>query len=128
MKPGKGGFHDEGFHDELPSLFPRFCLHDSASGAGRGWPLSGPLAKDPASSGIPTVSRWRTVLRQVVGPRFAQISFPAGFVPYRITDSRAVGVVTDGFSLQRLATVDIFAAVTAVAALTGPTDKEFPGQ
>ena len=83
---------------------------------------------DGASHPLGYGPRWRTVSRQVAGPRFAQISFPAGFVPYRITDSRAVGVVTDDFSLQRLATVDIFAAVTAVAAGALPTEKELPGQ
>lgn len=72
--------------------------------------------------------RWRTVSRHDPAPRFAQVSFPAGFLPYRITDSRAVGVVTDPVSLQHLATVDILAASTGVAALTVPTDKEFPGQ
>ncbi len=72
--------------------------------------------------------RWRTVSRGVTGPRFGQVAFPAGFMPYRITDTRAVGVVTDDLSLQRLATVDIFAASTRVVAGALPTEKEIPGQ
>ena len=72
--------------------------------------------------------RWRTVSRHGAGTRFAHVSFPPGFMPYRITDSRAVGIVTDPVSLQRLAIVDILAASTSVAAVTGPTDKEIPGQ
>jgi len=72
--------------------------------------------------------RWRTVSRRGSGPRFGQVAFPAGFMPYRITDSRAVGVVTDNLALQRLATVDIFAASTRVAAGPLPSEKEIPGQ
>ena len=72
--------------------------------------------------------RWRTVSRGVLGPRFGQVTFPAGFMPYRITDSRAVGVVTDDLSLQRLATVDILAASTRVVAEALPIEKEIPGQ
>ena len=106
------------FPDEAPIGVDLRCSRD------RVWIQEFDGASHPLGYG----PRWRTVSRHAPGPRFGQVTFPAGFMPYRITDSRAVGVVTDDLSLQRLATVDIFAASTRVAAGALPTEKEIPGQ
>lgn len=61
---------------------------------------------DGASHPLGYGPRWHTVSRQGPETRFAQVAFPPGFTPHRITESRALGVVTDSVSLQRLATVE----------------------
>lgn len=48
---------------------------------------------------------WIAVARDDAGPRFQGVVFPDGFTPYRLTDSAAIGVVTDSFELQRIAVV-----------------------
>lgn len=84
---------------------------------------------DGASHPLGYGPRWRTVSRETSVTRFAQVTFPPGFLPYRISDSRALGVVTDSMSLQRLATVDIFATASANAeAIDLSAAKETPGQ
>ena len=48
---------------------------------------------------------WRTVALNGATPETGRVSFPAGFSPFRISASQALGVVTDSLSLQRLAIV-----------------------
>lgn len=48
---------------------------------------------------------WRTVSLHRALPAFSRVVFPAGFIPHRITESLAFGVVADAGGLQRLATV-----------------------
>lgn len=48
---------------------------------------------------------WMTVSRRDGDPRFQRVVFPEGFAPYRLTDSVAVGVVTNAMELQRVAVV-----------------------
>jgi len=49
--------------------------------------------------------RWTTVTIHRGFPAFSRVVFASGFVPHRITESLAFGVVTDAGGLQRLATV-----------------------
>lgn len=46
---------------------------------------------------------WMTVALDDAAPRFQRVVFPDGFTPYRLTDSVAIGVVTDSVELQRVA-------------------------
>ena len=46
-----------------------------------------------------------TVAFDDAAPRFQKVVFPDGFTPHRLTDSVAVGVVTDSVELQRVAVV-----------------------
>ena len=46
-----------------------------------------------------------TVAFDHAAPRFRKVVFPDGFTPYRLTDSVAIGVVTDSVELQRVAVV-----------------------
>jgi hypothetical protein len=46
-----------------------------------------------------------TVALDDTAPRFQRIVFPDGFTPYRLTDSVAIGLVTDSSELQRVAIV-----------------------
>ena len=48
---------------------------------------------------------WMTVALDDAGPQFQRVLFPDGFTPYRLTDSVAIGVVTDSVELQRVAVV-----------------------
>ena len=48
---------------------------------------------------------WMTVAFDDATPRFQKVVFPDGFTPYRLTDSVAIGVVTDSVELQRVAVV-----------------------
>ena len=48
---------------------------------------------------------WMTVAFDDAAPRFQKVVFPDGFTPYRLTDSVAIGVVTDSTELQRVAVV-----------------------
>ena len=48
---------------------------------------------------------WTTVSYHRASPAFSRVVFPAGFIPHRITESFAFGVVADTGGLQRLATV-----------------------
>ncbi|MDE0072499.1 MAG: hypothetical protein OXU32_00750 [Gammaproteobacteria bacterium] len=48
---------------------------------------------------------WMTVTLDDAAPRFQKAVFPDGFTPYRLTDSVAIGVVTDSEELQRVAVV-----------------------
>ncbi len=50
---------------------------------------------------------WRVVSLGGTEPRFARIAFPPGFLPERIAESRALGVLTDSVSIQRLAQVEL---------------------
>ena len=54
---------------------------------------------------------WMTVALDDAGPQFQRVLFPDGFTPYRLTDSVAVGVVTDSMELQRVAVVRLAAAL-----------------
>jgi len=53
---------------------------------------------------------WMTVTLSNGDPRFQRVIFPEGFAPYRLTDSMAIGVVTDSLELQRIAVVRLAAA------------------
>ena len=55
---------------------------------------------------------WRVVSLNDRTPRFRRVIFPDGFIPYRITDSSAIGVVTDSVDLQRVAVAGL-GSVTA---------------
>ena len=46
---------------------------------------------------------WMTVSLHADDPPFQRVIFPQGFAPYRLTDSVAIGVVTDSVELQRVA-------------------------
>ena len=48
---------------------------------------------------------WKTVCFHRGSPAFSRVVFPSGFIPHRITESLAFGVVADASGLQRLATV-----------------------
>ncbi len=50
---------------------------------------------------------WHAVAQGDGVPRFAAVRFPAGFSPFRISTSQALGVVTDRNSVQRLAVVHL---------------------
>lgn len=77
---------------------------DILCGAGRVWLQefdgpSHPLGYGPA---------WRTIsLDAGATPRFARIAFPAGFSPYRISKSQALGTIKDSTGLARLALVEL---------------------
>ena len=60
---------------------------------------------------------WMTVARDAATPRFQRVVFPDGFTPYRLTDSMAIGVVTDHVELQHVAVVRL-AAVPPVSVPT----------
>ena len=47
--------------------------------------------------------RWRTIGLAGSAPTFSQVVLPAGFRPYRISESEMLGVVTDSLDLQRVA-------------------------
>ena len=49
--------------------------------------------------------RWRTIDLAGSAPAFSQVVLPAGFRPYRISESEMLGVVTDSLDLQRVAGV-----------------------
>ena len=55
---------------------------------------------------------WRVVSLNDRTPRFRTAIFPDGFIPYRITGSAAIGVVTDSVDLQRVAVAGL-ASLTA---------------
>ncbi len=55
---------------------------------------------------------WRVVSLNDRTPRFRRVIFPDGFIPYRITGSAAIGVVTDSVDLQRVAVAGL-ASLTA---------------
>ncbi len=67
-----------------------------ALGYGRGWRT---VSLDGANPGAENQA-----------PRFQRILFPEGFVPWRLTDSMAIGVMTDDLNLQRLAVVRLESA------------------
>ena len=46
--------------------------------------------------------RWRTIDLAGGGPTYSQVVVPVGFRPYRISDSRMLGVVTDSLDLQKV--------------------------
>ncbi len=56
---------------------------------------------------------WWTVVLDDAGPQFQRVLFPDGFTPFRLTDSVAVGVMTDSSELQRVAVLPL-ATVTPV--------------
>ena len=56
---------------------------------------------------------WTTVALDDVTGQFQRVVFPDGFTPYRLTDSAAIGVVTDSFELQRIAVVRLAAVPPA---------------
>ena len=62
---------------------------------------------DPSGHPLGYGPLWRTV---ALGPRptvFSRVLFPADFSPFRISDSRAIGVVEDSLGFQRLAAVSL---------------------
>lgn len=67
-------------------------------------------------------SAWMTVARDDAAPRFQRVVFPDGFTPYRLTDSKAIGVVTDSLELQRVAIVRL--ATVAPAPMRNPRKRE----
>lgn len=56
---------------------------------------------------------WRTVALDDAGPQFQRVLFPDGFMPFRLTDSVAIGVVTDSSDLQRVAVVRLIPGTPA---------------
>ena len=48
---------------------------------------------------------WRTVTFNGTSVVFSRVVFPGNFAPYRVSESRAVGVMADSVGLQRVATV-----------------------
>ena len=58
---------------------------------------------DGASHPLGYGRTWMTVALDDAAPQFQRVVFPDGFTPYRLTDSVAVGVVTDSVELQRVA-------------------------
>ena len=50
---------------------------------------------------------WRTVTFNGKSVVFSRVVFPGNFAPYRVSQSRAVGVVADSVGLQRVATVEL---------------------
>ena len=51
------------------------------------------------------VPLWTTVSFHRASPAFSRVVFPSVFIPHRITESLAFGVIADAGGLQRLATV-----------------------
>ena len=56
---------------------------------------------------------WMTVALDDAAAQFQRVVFPDGFTPYRLTDSAAIGVVTDSAELQRIAVVRLAAVPPA---------------
>jgi len=67
-------------------------------------------------------STWMTVARDDAAPRFQRVVFPDGFTPYRLTDSAAIGVVTNSVELQRVAVVRL--ATVRPAPMRNPRKRE----
>ncbi len=55
--------------------------------------------------------RWRTIALAAEEPRYSRVTLPGGFRPYRISDSRMLGVVTDSLGLQRVASIQLPSAL-----------------
>ena len=66
---------------------------------GRVWIQEFDGESDPLGRG----RHWRTVALAGSEPTFTRVTLPGGFRPYRISDSRMLGVVTDTLGLQSVA-------------------------
>ena len=85
--------------DHLPTEAPVGL--DLRCSPGRVWIQEFEGAPHPLGYG----TAWMTVSLGDAAPQFQRVVFPAGFAPYRLTDSVAIGVVTDSMELQRVAVV-----------------------
>lgn len=70
---------------------------------GRVWIQEFDGGSDPLGRG----RHWRTVALEGGEPRFSRVTLPGGFRPYRISDSRMLGVVTDTLGLQSVAAIEL---------------------
>ncbi|MYC99384.1 MAG: hypothetical protein F4X13_08970 [Gammaproteobacteria bacterium] len=50
---------------------------------------------------------WWTITLAGQEPQYSRVILPGGFRPYRISDSRMLGVVTDTLGLQRVASIEL---------------------
>lgn len=51
--------------------------------------------------------RWRTIVFAGDAPVYSQVTLPPGFRPFRISESRMLGVVTDSMGLQQVASIPV---------------------
>lgn len=66
---------------------------------------------DGGSHSLGLGHRWRTIALAGQEPVYSQVTLPMGFTPYRISDSRMLGVVTDTLGLQRVASIPLPSAL-----------------
>lgn len=70
---------------------------------GRVWIQEFDGRSDPLGRG----RHWRTVSLAGQEPMISRVTLPGGFRPYRISDSRMLGVVTDTLGLQTVAAIEL---------------------
>ena len=80
---------------------------DIKCSAGRVWIQEFESGAHPLGLG----RRWWTIALAGEVPVYLQVILPAGFRPYRISDSRMLGVVTDSLDLQRVASIHLPASL-----------------
>jgi len=80
---------------------------DIKCSAGRVWIQEFDSGAHPLGIG----GRWRTIALAGEVPVYSQVILPAGFRPYRISDSRMLGVVTDSLDLHRVASIHLPASL-----------------
>ena len=68
---------------------------------------------------------WRVVSLNDRTQRFERVIFPDGFIPHRITDSSAIGIVTDSVDLQHVAVVDLAFGRGGMGLRTAGASREF---
>ncbi len=74
---------------------------DLRCGAGRVWIQE----FDSGFHSLGLGRRWWTIALAGQEPAYSHVTLPGGFRPYRISDSRMLGVVTDTLGLQRVASI-----------------------
>lgn len=80
---------------------------DIKCSAGRVWVQEFDSGAHPLGLG----RRWWTIALAGEVPVFSQVILPAGFRPYRISDSQMLGVVTDSLDMQRVASIHLPASL-----------------
>ena len=68
---------------------------------------------------------WRVVSLNDRTQRFRRVIFPDGFIPHRITDSSAIGIVTDSVDLQHVAVVGLAFGRGGMGLRTAGASREF---
>ena len=95
------GGAEEGTRDQFATSAPLGV--DIKCSAGRVWIQEFDSGAHPLGLG----RRWWTIAFAGDAPVYSRVILPAGFKPYRISDSQMLGVVTGSLDLQRVASIQL---------------------